>query len=85
MKNKKISSDFDRMVIDVLKSLVPDQKMKLIDEAGNTWESKCKDVGGMAITIITFTSKFTGHKNIVAKVVYDYESNEEKIFGGDDE
>lgn len=67
-------SQFDRMAIDLLKTILPDQKMKLYDGEGGIWSSEAVDLDGQAITTIK--------KNdiVKAKVVYDYENSEEVIF-----
>jgi len=74
MKKTKIGSTFDREVVNVLKQLVPDQKMRLIGAEGEIWESVCKDADGMAITYISKNSE------IVAKIVYDYDTGREEEF-----
>jgi len=72
--SKKINSEFDRSVIQVLKVLVPGQIMKLDDGEGKHWESKSIDMDGMAITSIIRNGE------PVAKVVYDYETGKEETF-----
>ena len=74
---RKINSEFDKRVISVLSCLVPDQYMELKEtSSGNLqlWKSTCKDVDNQSITTITRDSE------TVAKVIYDYETGEEKSF-----
>lgn len=74
MEKKKIRTSFDFRVVELLKIIVPDQKMKLDDGEGNHWESYAVDCEGMAIAIIK------RNEEEVAKVVYDYETGKEETF-----
>jgi len=75
MNTKKINSTFDHKVIEVLGALVPDQKMSLNDAEGNKWVSSCVNVND-AVAMITIKR----NDDIVASIVYDYETGEEKSF-----
>ena len=74
IKNEKIKSEFDRMAVNVLKQLVPGQKMRLDAIEGKVWESVCVDSEGMALTTIKRNDE------VVAKIVYDYETGQEREF-----
>ena len=74
MKIRKITSQFDKLVIEVLKCIVPDQHMTLNDCDGSVWSSSAISKNEVAITTIVRNDK------VVAKIVYDYESGEEKEF-----
>jgi hypothetical protein len=74
MEKKLISSEFDKRVIAVLRCIVPDQKLVLTGTDNINWFSECKSIEGMSIITI--------YKNniLVAKIVYDCQSEEEKEF-----
>lgn len=74
MKTKKINSEFDKRVIEVLRCVVPSQSMRLIGAEGEQWESVANEKDNLAITTI----KKDGEE--VAKIIYDYNSGEEKEF-----
>ncbi len=75
-KIKKLgNSEFNRNVLAVLGCIVPDQKMTLTDGEGHKWNSYCKQIGNIAVTIIE-KDGFS-----VQKIFYDYDSDEEKIIG----
>lgn len=67
-------SQFEKNVIEVLRCIVPDQRMELKDGEGNVWISTCMDSNGMAITLITRNEKPVG------RIVYNYETGREETF-----
>ena len=68
---KKISSDFDFMVVDVMACIVTGQSMRLEDGEGSIWTSSCiqDDVG----TLITIRR----NRKIVVKISYEFASGKE--------
>ena len=74
MKTNKISSEHEKDCIKVLKCVVPSQKIRIIGSEGEQWESIATEVDEMAIT------KITKDGVLVAKIVYDYNSNQETEF-----
>ena len=76
MSGKKISSEFDRKVVDVLNSIVSGQSMKLEDGEGHTWQSEAEtlDDGELTKTIIKRDDE------VVARIIHDHETSEEKTF-----
>jgi len=75
---KKISSEFDRMAVEVMRSIVVGQTMRLECAEGQIWTSSCKDVDGIAV--ITIKRKSAFKEEVVAKILYDYETSEEVEF-----
>lgn len=71
--NLRNISQFEVMVIHVLKTIVPSQEMSLKDEEGNKWKSSAIESHGFAVTTITKNEK------VMARVFYDYEQAEEEI------
>lgn len=83
-RTKHIKSEFDRKVIDVLKHLVPDQRMRLVETTRGfetTWTAFCKDKEGLSVVEI-FRSKGANdclNMELVAKVIYDYDTGKETV------
>lgn len=71
---KKVTSEFGRNVIKVLKCIVADQYMTLRDGESHFWESKAMAEGDLTITTIT------KDKDVVAKYIYNHETSEEVEF-----
>lgn len=71
---RAISSEFDRKAVELLKCIVPGQVMRLDDGEGGEWVSASMDQENLAIT------KVERNGIIVARIVYDYETGEEKSF-----
>lgn len=67
-------SEFDRRVVEVLRCLVPDQKMTLTDGENKKWESICEQHGDLAITYIRKNGE------TIVQIVYDYNSSTEQEF-----
>lgn len=83
MDEKKISSEFEKKVVDVLSAVVEGQSMKLYDTESRVWESRCVCAEDLLVTTITQTRDDGkgGHKvETMAKIVFDHDTMEEKRF-----
>jgi len=70
-------SGIDKMAIELVSAIVPDQTSKFVDGEKNVYEGTCKQVGNLSITIITRNG------NILCQIVYDYNSGKEERFYGE--